>query len=39
MVDVTATIYSVLGIDWFVYVDPASSLGFLNVSEFSDLFG
>jgi uncharacterized protein (DUF1501 family) len=50
MEDVTATIYSVLGIDWskrlrntpsgrdFVYVDPASSLGFLNVSEFSDLF-
>jgi hypothetical protein len=50
MEDVAATIYSVLGIDWskrirntpsgrdFVYVDPASSLGFLNVAEASEFF-
>lgn len=51
MEDVSATIYSVLGIDWtkrlrntpsgrdFVYVDPASSLGVLKVSEVNELFG
>ena len=48
--DVTATIYSVLGIDWtkkisgmpsgrdFQYVEPMSSTGFIGSTEISDLF-
>jgi hypothetical protein len=48
--DVTATIYSVLGIDWtkkisgmpsgrdFQYVEPMSSTGFIGSTEITDLF-
>jgi hypothetical protein len=48
--DVTATIYSVLGIDWskkisgmpsgrdFQYVEPTSATGFLGSSEITELF-
>lgn len=49
--DVSATIYSVLGIDWtkklentpsgreFIYVEPISSTGFIGSTEIKELFG
>jgi len=48
--DVSATIYSVLGIDWnkkitgmpsgrdFQYVEPTSATGFIGSTEISELF-